>query len=75
MASSDDEVFRQIVQEALPGRMVTNFVLIAEVIDDEYEHLSLFTSERMTSWLAKGMLKSAEEMISEAEYAEYGEED
>ena len=68
MANSDDEVFRQIVKDALPGRMITNFVLIAEIVDEDSEQLSLFMSDRMTPWLAMGMLKSAEEMVSDSEY-------
>lgn len=74
MPQDENEVFRQIVRDAIPGRMISNFVLIAEIVDDESEHLSLFTSDRMTPWLAKGMLKSAAEMISDAEYFAEGME-
>lgn len=68
MDNSDDKVFQQIIQDALPGRMISNFVLIAEVVDGESEQLSLFLSDRMTPWLALGMMKSAESMISDAEF-------
>lgn len=68
MESNDDKVFQQIIQDALPGRMISNFVLIAEVVDGESEQLSLFLSDRMTPWLARGMMKSAESMISDAEF-------
>jgi len=68
MENSDDKVFQQIVKDALPGRMISNFVLIAEIIDNDSEQLSLFMSDRMTPWLARGMMKSAEDMISDAEY-------
>lgn len=72
--NSDDRVFQQIIQDALPGRMVSNFVLIAEVVDGESEQLSLFLSDRMTPWLARGMMKSAESMISDAEFSLDGDD-
>lgn len=71
---NDDRVFQQIIQDALPGRMVSNFVLIAEVVDGDSEQLSLFLSDRMTPWLARGMMKSAEDMISDAEFSMDGDD-
>lgn len=67
MASEDDDVFSQIVKDALPGKMITNFIVVAEILDESTEHLSMFTSDRMTPWLAKGMLNSAIDMVSDAE--------
>lgn len=67
MASEDDDVFSQIVKDALPGKMITNFIVVAEILDENTEHLSMFTSDRMTPWLAKGMLNSAIDMVSDAE--------
>lgn len=73
MENSDDSVFQQIVKDALPGRMITNFVLIAEIIDNDSEQLSLFMSDGMTPWLARGMMLSAETMVSDAE--SFGDDD
>lgn len=73
--NNDDKVFQQIIKDALPGRMISNFVLIAEVVDGDSEQLSLFLSDRMTPWLARGMMKSAESMISDAEYSMEGDDD
>lgn len=60
---SENEVFKDIIKEALPNRMITHFVLIAEVLNSDTEELSIFTSESMTPWLALGMLKSASDMV------------
>jgi len=67
MAIDDDDVFSQIVKDALPGKMITNFILVAEILDGNTENLSMFTSDSMTPWLAKGMLNSAIDMVSDAE--------
>jgi|LakMenEpi03Aug12_release.lakeMendotaPanAssembly.Ray.scaffolds.fasta_scaffold49203_4 hypothetical protein len=57
------EVFEQMVREILPSTVITNFVMIAEVVSDDGTDLSLTVSSNITPWLAMGMLKSAEEMI------------
>jgi len=57
------EVFEQMVRDILPSTVITNFVMIAEVVNDDGTDLSLTVSSNITPWLAMGMLKSAEEMI------------
>lgn len=64
---NDEAAFESIIKHALPNRMITNFILVAEVIDNETEELSIFMSDRMTPWLAMGMLKSAGEMVKEGQ--------
>lgn len=75
MGSDDDKVFQQIIQDALPGKIISNFVLIAEVVDgNSQQTLSLFLSDGMTPWLARGMMESASDMVAEAEYG-FGDDD
>ena len=64
---SDEAAFESIIKHALPNRMITNFILVAEIVDNQNEELSLFMSDRMTPWLAMGMLKSAGEMVKEGQ--------
>jgi hypothetical protein len=61
----DDTAFEEIVKHSLDGQIVTNFMLIAEVVDADGERLSLYMSESMTPWLARGMLASADDLLDE----------
>lgn len=64
---NEEAAFEEIIRAAIPNRMITNFVLVAEIIDNDTEELSIFMSDRMTPWLAMGMLKSAGEMVKEGQ--------
>lgn len=65
MADYEDEndAFHEIIRAAIPDRMISNFVLIAEIVGQDTEELSIFTSDAMTPWLALGMLQSASETV------------
>ena len=70
--SNDDEIsldglFEQLVREILPSTVVANFILVAEVVTDEGMDLNLTVSSNLTPWLALGMIRSAEEMITSGE--------
>ena len=75
MDSDEEKTFQQIVKDAFPDQVISNFVLIAEVVDGRSEQLSLFMSDGMTPWLARGMMQSATDMISDAEYSFRDDED
>jgi hypothetical protein len=61
------EHMQKFMRENLPGKLVTNYIIIAEVADEETQMLHLSVSETMTPWLAYGMLHSASTMLSEGE--------
>ena len=64
---SEDEVlqnFAEIVKGALPDRVITNFVIIAEVVGGSEYDLSIATSDGMTPWLAAGMLRAGIDMVA-----------
>lgn len=66
MNESDDEFltkFLDIIKDAMPDRVVANFIFIAEIISNDNSELSIVTSNGMTPWLAQGMIHSAEDMI------------
>ncbi len=65
---SMDKDIEQLLRESLPQGLVTNFVLIAEVVSDSQQELILSVSDSMTPWLANGMLTTAMEMMRAGEY-------
>lgn len=58
-----NEIFRELVQKSLPQKLIVNFVIVAEVADDDGSQLSIFVSDTMSPWLAHGMLEYAIDMI------------
>lgn len=60
----NEDLFQDLVESVLPDRLITNFLVIAEVMDDTNQELSIVMSDGMTPWLAVGMLKSAVDMIN-----------
>ena len=62
---NDDYVstFIDMMKAAMPDKVITNFVFIAEIVSNEDNRLNILTSNGMTPWLAQGMLNAAEDMI------------
>lgn len=56
--------FLSIMKDAMPDRVIANFVFVAEVVSGQDNELSVVTSNGMTPWLAHGMLSAAEDMIA-----------
>ena len=63
-----DKESEELLRGALPQSLVTNFVLIAEIVSDSDQELVLTISDSMTPWLANGMLETAMEMMRAGEY-------
>ena len=61
--SESDDVFSEIIREAMPERVITNYVLVCEVLSGNGSELSIITSESLTPWLGTGMLQSALDMM------------
>lgn len=66
--TSMDAEIEELLRGALPRGLVTNFVLIAEVVSDSQQELVLSISDSMTPWLAHGMLETAMDMMRSGEY-------
>lgn len=66
--SQMDDRLEQLLREALPDQLVTNFIIIAEVASGSQQQLSLTVSDSMTPWLAHGMLDMATDMMRSGEY-------
>lgn len=73
--SNEDDAFESIIKDALPDKIITNFVLIAEIYDDDGEELTVFMSDKMTPWLALGMLKSATQTVTSQSRSQFSGDD
>lgn len=60
--------FAEMMREQMPNRVITNFIVIAEVSGGSTQELSLSMSDTMTPWLASGMLNAAMQMVHSGEY-------
>ena len=59
--------FDSFVRDSLPHKLVSNFIIVAEIVNEAGTELSISCSTSMTPWLASGMLRSAEDMILSGE--------
>lgn len=69
------EQFENLIRDILPSKLVTNFIIIAEVANNESSELSVSVSSGMSPWLANGMLEFASEMIMSGDCSYPGEQD
>lgn len=79
MFEEDDTSLRQqfelLMKGMLPSRLITNFIIVAEVVNDNSSELSVSVSGGMSPWLASGMLEHAASMISNGESKSVEDED
>ena len=61
--NEEEDFFHELIRNAMPGRVITNFILVCEVLTEDGAELSLSTSESITPWLGTGMLQSAMNMM------------
>lgn len=59
-----DEMTRNVGTNAI----VTNFVVVAELVDGESSDIAMSFSDGMTPWLADGMLRAAADMITRGKW-------
>jgi hypothetical protein len=76
MGKEEEFDFDELVKGALPERLITNWVLIAETTDGDHQDLHVVSSPGVTSWLAQGMINCAGDIILTNSYSTYqGETD
>lgn len=76
MAEDDDqEVFEELIRSVMPESVISNFIVVAEVVNNDDEELSIVMSDRMTPWMASGMLKFASDMIMDGHGQQSSEEE
>ena len=61
--SSEEQDLQGLLSEAFPEQVITNWIIIAEVVDEDSRDLHLGTSPGMTTWLGAGMLACAKEIF------------
>lgn len=61
---SFEEMTRGVGERAI----VTNFVVVAEVVDGESSDIAISFSDGMTPWLADGLLRAAADMITRGKW-------
>lgn len=64
--SNYEKSLENIIRDALPNVVVTNFVLVAEILNESDTSLFISMNDGMTPWLAQGMLQCGMELISDS---------
>jgi len=60
--------FLEMTKNLMPGSMITNFVVVAEITGTESTDIAISVSENMTPWLADGMLRAASDMVASGKW-------
>lgn len=63
-ADGSFEAISDLLASALPGQIVTNFVLVAETLDTDGPSFEIWMSDTITPWLALGLVHYAEQIIA-----------
>lgn len=68
---NDDEmrdIFESMLRDVLPSRLVTNFIIVAEIADEDSSELFVSMSSDLTPWTADGMLRYAQTVVSSGDF-------
>ena len=60
---NEEQDLQGLIAEAFPEQMITNWIIIAEVVDEDSRDLHLGSSPGMTTWLGAGMLECAKQIL------------
>jgi hypothetical protein len=63
MDSDDRAAFADLIREAMPDRVIANFVLVCEILTEDGAELTVAHSDSITPWLSLGMLLSAQDLL------------
>lgn len=79
MQEEDDQtlqnLFNSIMKNIMPSRLVTNFIIVAEVANEDTSELSVSVSEGLSPWAADGMLRYAQQMVMTGDFNRSDDED
>jgi len=67
MSERDDLEFSELIRNAMPDRVISNFIAVCEVLTENGVELQVVTSETITPWLGLGMLQSAISTLQDVE--------
>lgn len=68
--SGDDKDLEGLIAEAFPEQVIANWIIIAEVVDNNSRDLHMGTSDGMTTWMGAGMLDCAKEIMMSREFSD-----
>jgi hypothetical protein len=60
---TNDDFFQKMINDAMPNMVITNYVVVAEVVTENGTDLQMMLSRSATPWLASGMLEFASDML------------
>lgn len=63
-------MFTSLVKNVIPDRIISHFIVIAEVTESDGKSLHVVMSDGMTRWLAEGMVNSASDTMFASSYQE-----
>jgi hypothetical protein len=67
---SQEDVFTSLVKDVIPNKVISSFILIAEVTEADGKSLQIVMSDGMTRWMAEGMINCASDTMFTPSYDE-----
>jgi hypothetical protein len=64
-------IFESMLRQVLPSRLITNFVIIAEVANEDGSELAVTISDGLTPWAADGMLRYAQQIVTTDDFESF----
>ena len=64
-------IFDSMMDKILPSRLITNFIIIAEVVGDEGSEIAVTLANGLTPWAADGMLRYAQQIITSDDFESF----
>jgi len=62
------DIFESMLRDILPSRLITNFIIVAEIADEDSSELFVSMSSDLTPWTADGMLRYAQTVVSSGDF-------
>lgn len=63
-----NEVFKELIKKGMPEKIISNFVVVAEINDSDGAELHVIVSDGITPWTSIGLLQYAMDMVAIGEF-------
>lgn len=63
-----EDIFKSMLRDVLPSRLIVNFIIIAEIATEDNSELVVSMSSELTPWTADGMLRYAQSVVKAGEF-------
>ena len=67
--------FQAMINDSMPDALVSNYIIVAEVVSEDGTDLQMLLSDGITPWLASGMLEFASDMLFTGQHEFHSMED